>query len=182
MTGLAAWLLALPFAVASPAPTTAQLRELMRDLPNFATELAYEFCPQLINGETVLENNPDLIALGFAATPETGGNVDFPGFARLGQTRKDGYVAVGGISGKICEVTASGPEAAMALRQLRAGISGLGLNFEADPANSGPGDKGTVEAFQMKYSATGQVQLRLIHTTTGDGAPSASFQIIIQEK
>lgn len=177
---LAAWLLVLPFAVAAPA--TAQLPEFMRDLPNLATELAYNFCPRLMNGEAALENNPDLIELGFAATPKAGGNDDFPGFTRLSQTRNDGFLTVGGIPGKICEVTASGPEAAIAIRQLRASISSLGLEFVADLANSGPRDNGTVEAFKMKYSTTGQVKLRLIHTTTGDGAPSASFQIMIQEK
>ncbi len=163
-------------------PTAAQLREIMRDLPNFASELAYGFCPKLMNGETRLENSPDLMDLGFTATPEGVQNVGFPGFTRLRQTRRDGELTVGGVSGKVCEVTASGPSAAIAYRQMRGSVYFLGLDLEADPANSGPRDNGTVEALKMRYSSSGQVQVKFINTTAGDGTPSATFQIIFQEQ
>ncbi len=177
---LAAWFPHLLLAAADP--TAAQLREILRDLPNFASEIAYDFCPKLMNGETTLENSADLRDLGFVAKPESIQNVGFPGFSRLRQTRRDGVVTVGGVSGKVCEVTASGPSAGIAYRQMRGSVYSLGLDLEADPANSGPRDNGMVEALKMRYSSSGQVQVRFINTTAGEGAPSATFQIIFQEQ
>ena len=120
-----------------PAPSPAAV-----SLPVLAADLAYGFCPMLMNGEAALTANADLIALGFPATAEPGGNARLPDFALLGQTTPSGDVTVGGISQSIGQISVIGEQAEAALVTLRSGLTDLGLALEPDAANSGPVPQG----------------------------------------
>jgi hypothetical protein len=178
----AAWFPAVLFAAANPA--AAQSMETMLDTATLSALLAYDFCPGLMNGEASLANNAALMELGFPATPEAVGGTGFPGFVRLDQVRSDGFVSIGGVSGLVCEVNVAGRPAAEALVQLRSGVFFLGLDFEADPANSGLRGDVKVEALKTPRSDEyqGQLQVLFMETTWGEGTPSVIFQIIYKEQ
>ena len=162
-----------------PAPSRAAI-----SLPVLAADLAYGFCPMMMNGEAALTANADLIALGFPATAEPGGNARLPYFALLGQTTPSGDVTVGGISQSICQVSVIGEQAEAALVTLRSGLTDLGLALEPDAANSGPvpqGD-GIVESLKMPLPEGGVVRVQFLQASLGSGAPMASFQIMFQEQ
>jgi hypothetical protein len=138
----------------------------------------------LMNGEAGLDQNADLIALGFPATAQVGGNARFPDFGLLGQTTATGDVTVGGISQSLCQVSVIGEDAEAALVTMRSGLSALGLALQPDTANSGPGPQGngTVETLKMPLPEGGVVRVQFLQASLGSGAPLASFQIMFQEQ
>ena len=162
-----------------PAPSPAAVA-----LPVLAADLAYGFCPMLMNGDASLNANADLIALGFPATAQAVTNARLPDFALLGQTTASGEVTVGGIPQSMCEVSVIGEQAEAALVTLRSGLSDLGLALEPDAANSGPVPQGNgiVEALKMPLPEGGVVRVQFLRASLGSGAPLASFQIMFQEQ
>jgi hypothetical protein len=189
---LTVWIPAVLFAAANLAaaqPTdglsdlrTAARNQLMSDIRNLMSHVALGNCASLINGDTSLRNDAELIDLGFEEIPETAKNPGASGYVVMARTVKNGYVTIGGIPGSICEVNAVGPQAADALKDTRSGVSSFGIDFTPDPANSGKRGNGTIEALKMQYSDTGQIQAIFVNGATVDGTPTATFQIKIQEQ
>ena len=176
-----------PLLVALAALTTpvaAQVPAEDQSLSGLAVDLAYGFCPQFMNGETALASNAALMARGFEATPKVGGNARFPDFALLGQSREDGDITVGGIPNTICQVTVIGPQAAAALSEMRGSLGDLGIEFEADPANSGAGPRGngTVETLKLVTPGSEVIRVQFLQAVVGTDTPLASFQIMAQER
>ncbi|RNJ63468.1 MAG: hypothetical protein EDM03_03395 [Porphyrobacter sp. IPPAS B-1204] len=177
---LAAWFSAGLFAVATPA--AAQSLEDMLHTGTIPSYLAVNFCPVFLSGESSLENNQELMVLGFPATPASVSDAGFPGFVRLDQTRSDGFVSVGGVSGSICEVNVTGPRAVEALRLVRGVIPSLINNLEPDPANSGRRGDVTVEALKTPEAEFGHLQVQYMETTLGEGTTSTIFRVIYKER
>ena len=178
---LAATVLAL--LIYTSAPAAAQ-EQPAHSLPSLAADLAYGFCPQLMNGEAGLDGNADLIARGFPTTALVGGNARLPDLALLGQTTAAGDVTIGGIPQSLCQVSVIGDEAEAALVTMRSGLSDLGLALEPDAANSGPGPQGNgmVETLAMPLPEGGVVRVQFLQASLGSGTPLASFQIMFQEQ
>ena len=176
---------ALPCALAAALVSQPALaQDGPQSMPELALELAYGFCPLLMNGDAQLADNPALQARGFPAAPQAGSDARFPGFALLAQTRADGELTLGGIPQSLCQVTVIGPQSEAALVTMRSAVADLALALQPDPANSGTGPqgRGTVETLVMPLPDSGVVRVQFLHTSLGNGTPMATFQIMFQEQ
>lgn len=152
-----------------------------RRIAVFARDLAYGFCPKLLNGSEKVLDNPSLKTLGFVSQPD---KVERQGLTIeiLHATRPDGTVLVGGASEKVCQVQVIGAKADAALQQFHEGLSGLDLHFEADPENSKTFPNGAdVETVVAHPTASTAIRVQFIKASLR-GEPLGGFQIFAMDK
>jgi hypothetical protein len=163
---------------------SASAQQKPQNVATLAADLAYGFCPQLMNGEAVMLNNPHLTSRGFPAQPSVRNKPGVGEFQLLGQTLADDDVTLGGVPHSLCQVNVIGPSSAEAERQFRAGLNDLGFTFEPDAENTKPHPSGgNVETLKSKVSDKVVIRVQFMNGTLGSNkVPIAGFQLFSSEK
>ncbi|MES2441252.1 MAG: hypothetical protein V4574_00350 [Pseudomonadota bacterium] len=165
-------------ALLLPAAAQAQAAQSTGD---FAVELAYAYCPKLIDGDLAIEG-PELKALGFTDAPMKKTHPRVGALTMLGTRRADAEVSISVNDGSsFCQVNVIGDASGAAYPKLRAGLPRLGHTFEADPANSGVRGPATVETLKARLDKDLVLNVQFVRGNLST-APIAGFQMIMMDQ
>jgi len=169
-------ILAAAALVLAPA---ASAQNADKPIAEAAADLAYGYCPIYLSGAFALTGNPVLKDFGFSETVEKKTHPRGE-LSTVTATRSDGLLGFGGVKDSICQVIVAGPNRVAAWDMLHKNMAFLGMDFQADPTNTGPRNGAKLETYKAKTDA-GFLYVQLVDVTLS-GTPMVMAQIFVMDQ